>query len=369
MVRVGVLDDELAPSADLVLLEEVPNLRHQRRQVRVCLLREVAGDCERLRQVLEDVLGDGADAVVTVARQIGPQRADRREPQVAHHDVCAREQHDRRERCSARVLNTGRAVQPLLLQEIAVEGQEERREAGVVEQVAQVEHATLDAGEAAAGAERARHLGALVAQEARDGVRPERVEHAADDRGHQEGNDLVVGSAAHAQADRHIGRAEQQRSDVAAENGTPVHLAEHRHRDGEGEREGQRQCHKPHACHELAEHEVACPHRQREQDLERAHLLLLAPLTHGHGRDEEDEQERQRLEQGPHVRQVSDEELRVVEEVDEDDDQEERQKDERDRRQEIGAELLARRGHDATGVHAAFSGAPVAARAAWSDMS
>ena len=97
-------------------------------------------------------------------------------------------------------------------------------------------------------------------------------------------------------------------------------------------------------------------HRQREQHLERALLLLLGPEPHGDRRHQQDQQERQRIEQATEVRDAAREERLDVEEREQRRSREGDQEHVSDRGIEISAQLAhehgAQRGSRAPRAHA-----------------
>ena len=189
----------------------------------------------------------------------------------------------------------------LALDEPHVEEQERGCQRQVVDEVTQVNDAALDALEATAGADVAQDAAHRFAKEVGDRARAHQVEDASQQNREDQCDDLAVSQRRNEKADGGIGRAQQQRCQIAANHRAPVQIAQQRHGDRQRQRQRQRQRHHAHHGQEFAHHKLPGLYGQRHQHLKRAAALLFAPLAHGQRRHEEDQQKRHPLEERAHV--------------------------------------------------------------------
>ena len=209
--RVDDLDPHLAAARDAVFVEQVLDLRHQRRELGVGLRREVAADQQRLVEAGEDLLGGSRQRVRAVLREVDARAPHRLEPDVERDRIREHEADgDRAARSPADAL-----------EQQHVDADSDGEDAGVVREVTQVEDAACNALEPRAGA-------------------AERVGDRARERGADERDDLIIGRGGHAHADRQVRRGQQQRREIAADHRAPVEVAHVGDRQRQAERQRER---------------------------------------------------------------------------------------------------------------------------------
>ena len=196
--RVDEFEPQPAVGRDLVLAEQVPDLRHERREQRVGPGAEVAAQQERLpqlRQVRPRRVGDG---VLAALGHVEARQVDAPEPDVGHDEV---ERHERGDAVPRAMPRRGPVRRPAMaLEGVHVQRQEHAHDRHVVVEVAEVEHAADDGLEAGPGAEAAQHVADLVREQLRHEGAADEVEHAAAEGREDQGDDLVVRARADVEA-------------------------------------------------------------------------------------------------------------------------------------------------------------------------
>ena len=227
-----------------------------------------------------------------------------------------RQQRDRQHaEAEQRLLVPGVAARPALLAVPAygphVEVEKQARQRQVEQQIAEVEHAPRYAVEAGAEAHRAQEVDErpkldlpteqlVFDRQLVENIRlPDEEEQDPEEQRADEGDDLVLGQRGDEAGQREVGRAEQQRRDVATDDRPEVRRTEERDIDDVARRHGEEQDQHDQARQELAEHEVDVAQRPGQQHLDGPELALLRPEPHGERRHEHDEPDRQEAEEGP----------------------------------------------------------------------
>ena len=337
---VDYLGGDRAAAGDAVLLQQAADLRRQRRQQGMGALAQVGADHQRLGQILQQGDGRRRQRVGAFRGEVNAQARERAQPHVEQ-DQVGGGQRGRAERPSS-IADGHRAAAPTLgVQRQDAGAKKAGGERQVVNQIAEIQDAALDGGEAAAGADLAQQV-AGAAREVGDPRRADQIERAADHRGGNEGDDLVGGARRQEQGERGVGAGHQQRGEVAADHRPRVQVAEQRDRQGQRQGQQQRRGHQHLDRQELAEHQRERPHRQGEQDLQRPGALLLTPLPHAQRRHQQHHQQRHPREQRPHVGDAAGEERLYPEEREQGRRQEGAHGDEGQRRAEVAQHLLAR---------------------------
>ena len=305
--RVNDLQLDHAARGDFVLLQHVPDARDQRREQWVGLFAEVAPDQQRLLQIGHQIPGGLRKRILPLCRQIQPQAIQREEPHVEQGHV--QHHQERRESHAAPVGQRALPRAPSLAVERShVERQERDGEREIVDQIAQIDHAALDALEVAARADGAQDLSDAVAEEIRHAARASQVEKATEQHAQNERDDLVVGARGYEEADGRVRRRQQEGSQVTADDRPPIQVPQHLDGDRQEDRQRQRDGDQRHHGQELARHQLDPRDRQCQQHLQRPGALLLAPLAHRQRRDEEDHQHRHPAEEWADVRNAPGEE-------------------------------------------------------------
>src|SRR5262249_12804483 len=146
--------------------------------------------------------------------------------------------------------------------------------------------------------------------ERQPGKEREQTRNPAED----ERDELVLRQARADEAEREERGAEQQGSDVAADDRAEIEVAVRVHDDREREREQERDREQAPRREELAEDERGRGDRRRGEDLPGAKAALVRPQPHREGRREAPQEPRHPVEEAAHRRFVTRKELLVVKE-------------------------------------------------------
>ena len=309
-LRVVLLDDESSAAGALVLLEEVAHL------LRVCLERHRhlggrGADVVLERHVLSELSEHGLGALrERVEALCGHVAAERKVREDHHGRRCDRADEDESDdalRGAAASVGDGLRRR---------EHEHHHRE--VVADVRKVYDALahrLEVREERAGRDR-------VGDRRGDAPRRDRADHRveADDQEqehererHDESDDGRARQSGREHADRDCRAREEQRAEVAAENGAPVGRAEVACRESDGERQREADADEAPRGEELADENFGDRNRQREQKLRGAVASLVGPNAHRGGGNEQQVHPRMPEEERREVRLAALEEHRDAE--------------------------------------------------------
>src|SRR5215471_2049175 len=187
---------------------------------------------------------------------------------------------------------------PLRLERAQREEQRERDRREVVHEVLGVDQAAAEGIHVLSDREVLEHRAEGAAGELRaPSDDPERQQHP---EGSESRYDLVLGQRGDQEPHREERATGQDQAEVAGEHRPPLDAGEVRDDPRIEQRQDEQQDVQDQGGHVLPRHDLAVAHRVRQQELDRAGLLLLGEQPHRHHRQEEQQDHAHVREQRPH---------------------------------------------------------------------
>ena len=251
-------------------------------------LAKIGADQQRLLQIGQQIFGDRRERIFFALGQICPECGDRLQPDVEQQRVDG-EQANRQIGIGAIVGRVGANAPAFGIERQHIERQKDDGQCNIVDQIAQIDNAALDAFKAAIGRKQTQHIAHRFTKKFGEAAVANKVEKATKHYAQNQRHNLVVGARRDKEPDGCVRRRQEQRRQITANHRSPIQITHDRNGYGQEERQSQRDSHQNHDGQEFTQHQLPSAHGERQQNFQRAGLLLFAPLAHGQGRNQKED--------------------------------------------------------------------------------